>query len=77
MSLIEVIPPQISAIGIGAIIDKPGVLTDDNGDKQIGIRTYLPVLLAFDHRALDFGELAPFFRRLDDIFQNPSQIKDW
>lgn len=77
MSLIEVIPPQISAIGIGAIIEKPGVFTDDKGEKQIGIRTFLPVLLAFDHRALDFGELAPFFRRLDDIFQNPSQIKDW
>lgn len=77
MSLIEVIPPQISAIGIGAIIDKPGVFTDDKGEKQIGIRTFLPVLLAFDHRALDFGELAPFFRRLDDIFGNPSQIKDW
>ena len=77
MSLIEVIPPQISAIGIGAIIDKPGVFTDDKGEKQIGIRTFLPVLLAFDHRALDFGELAPFFRRLDDIFGNPSQINEW
>ena len=63
MSVIEVIPPQISAIGIGSISEKPGIYTDRNGEKQIGIRMFLPVLLAFDHRALDFDDLTPFFKK--------------
>lgn len=76
-SLVEVIPPQISAIGIGSITEKPGIFVDENNEKQIGARMFLPVLLAFDHRALDFGELAPFFKKLDDIFKNPEQILNW
>lgn len=76
-TLIEVIPPQISAIGIGSFSEKPGVVVDENGEKQIAIRNYLPILLAFDHRALDFGEMIPFLKRLDDIFANPEQIKNW
>lgn len=76
-TLIEVIPPQITAIGIGSFAEKPGVITDANGEKQIAIRNYLPILLAFDHRALDFGEMTPFLKRLDDIFVNPEQMKNW
>ncbi len=76
-TLIEVIPPQISAIGIGSFSEKPGVVVDENGEKQIAIRNYLPILLAFDHRALDFGEMVPFLKRLDDIFANPEQMKNW
>lgn len=37
----------------------------------------LPICLAFDHRALDFGEVVPFMKRLDDIFANPAQIHNW
>lgn len=77
MSVIEVIPPQISAIGIGSISEKPGIYTDRNGEKQIGIRMFLPVLLVFDHRALDFGDLTPFFKKIDDIFATPEQILKW
>lgn len=77
MSVIEVIPPQISAIGIGSISEKPGIYIDRNGEKQIGIRMFLPVLLAFDHRALDFGDLTPFFKKLDDIFATPEQMLKW
>ncbi|MCR4925769.1 MAG: 2-oxo acid dehydrogenase subunit E2 [Clostridiales bacterium] len=77
LALLEIVPPQVFAIGIGGVQEKPGVYVDENGEKQIGIRKILPLCLAFDHRALDFGELVPFMERLDDIFANPQQIEKW
>lgn len=77
LALLEIVPPQIFAIGIGAVQEKPGVYVDENGEKQIGIRQVLPLCLAFDHRALDFGEIVPFMERLDEIFANPQQIQNW
>ena len=77
VGLLEIIPPQVSAFGVGAVQDKPVVVTDKNGNKSIEIRQVLPICIAFDHRALDFGEAVPFIKRLDDIFANPSQIHSW
>ena len=77
IALLEIIPPQIFAIGIGATQKKPVVVQDDNGIDRIDIRQVLPMCIAFDHRALDFGEIVPFLERLDDIFDNPEQIKNW
>lgn len=76
-AILEIIPPQVSAFAVGAITDKPVVVTDENGEKSIAIRQILPLCIAFDHRALDFGEVVPFMKRLDDIFANPAQINNW
>jgi len=75
--LLEIIPPQIFAIGIGAVQEKPGVYRNGEGVKEIGIRKYLPMCLEFDHRAVDFNALVPFLRRLDGIFADPGEIADW
>ena len=32
-------------------------------NNKIEIRQILPICIAFDHRALDFGEIAPFMKR--------------
>lgn len=77
VGLLEIIPPQICAFAIGAAYDKPLVITDENGEKSIEIRRVLPFCIAFDHRALDFGDILPFIKRLDDIFENPKQIHSW
>ncbi len=77
VSLLEIIPPQVSAFGVGAVQDRPVVVTDENGEKSIEIRQVLPICIAFDHRALDFGEAIPFIKRLDNIFENPEQIHNW
>lgn len=76
-ALLEIIPPQIFAIGIGSIQEKPGVYLQKYGHKEIGIRKVLPMCLAFDHRAVDFSSLVPFLKRLDEIFANPSVIQKW
>lgn len=77
ITLLDIIPPQVCVIGFGAILEKPGVYIDEDGKKNIGIRKVLPICLAFDHRALDFGEIIPFMKELDHIFENPDVIKSF
>lgn len=76
-ALLEIIPPQVTAFGVGAVQDKPMVITDSFGNKSIEARNVLPICIAFDHRALDFGDIVPFLKRLDDIFENPKVIHTW
>ncbi|MGG7160305.1 2-oxo acid dehydrogenase subunit E2 [Clostridium baratii] len=77
ITLLDIIPPQVCVIGFGAILEKPGVYIDENGEKAIGIRKTLQICLAFDHRALDFGEIIPFMKKLDSIFENPNILKSF
>ena len=74
--LLEIIPPQVFAMGLGSIQEKPGVYLQ-NGNKVIGIRKILPMCLAFDHRAVDFSSIVPFLKRLDEIFAKPRIIHKW
>lgn len=76
-SLLEIIPPQVFAIGIGSVQEKPGVYIGRNGNKEIGVRKFLPMCLAFDHRAVDFSSMVPFLKSLDEIFANPKVIHKW
>lgn len=77
LGLLEIIPPQVSAFGLGALQDKPTVVSNAFGEKEIAIRKVLPICIAFDHRCLDFGDIVPFIKRLDEIFDNPEQVKNW
>jgi len=76
-TLLEIIPPQICAISIGAVWEKPIVKTLENGEKEIAIAKILPFNMAFDHRAADFGEVVPFFEKLDEIFEHPEIMNEW
>lgn len=75
--LLEIIPPQVTAIAVNAIQKRPTVVTDENGNDTIEIRSILPFTIAFDHKALDYGDVLPFMNKLDEIFENPSIIHDW
>ncbi len=76
-TLLDVVPPQIFVIGITGAVKKPLVVKNEKGEEEIAIRTVIPFNLTFDHRALDFGDVAPFMARLDNIFENPEQIHEW
>ena len=76
-TLIEIIPPQVAAIAIGAVQDMPVVVKGENGEKEIVVRQLMPFTIVFDHRALDFGEIVPFINRLDEIFDKPEIIHTW
>ncbi|MEZ3420907.1 MAG: 2-oxo acid dehydrogenase subunit E2 [Eubacterium sp.] len=75
--LLEIIPPQTTAFAVNAAQKRPVVTTDENGKESIEIRTMLPITIAIDHRSLDYGDCIPFFRKLDEIFANPSVIQNW
>lgn len=75
--LLEIIPPQVCAICMGAAQDRAVVKTDDKGEKYVGIGKILPLTIAFDHRALDFQDIVPFTRRLDEIFAHPEILHTW
>ncbi|MBR3869154.1 MAG: 2-oxo acid dehydrogenase subunit E2 [Clostridia bacterium] len=77
VSLLEIIPPQVAAFGIGAIQDKIVCATDSCGIKSADFRKILPICIAFDHRALDFGDVIPFIKRCNQIFENPRVIRNW
>ena len=73
-AMLMVIPPQICAIGVGALQRRPVVVKNENGEEEIVIRTILPMNVCFDHRALDFGEVRPFLTKMQEIFENPEMI---
>ena len=73
-SVLMIIPPMVCALAICAIQRRPIVVTDENGEEKIDIRSILPLTICFDHRALDFSEVAPFIRKLEEIFENPELV---
>jgi pyruvate dehydrogenase E2 component (dihydrolipoamide acetyltransferase) len=72
-TLLEIVPPQVAAIAIGSAQAIP-VISED-GSIKAGKK--LPLTIAFDHRALDMGDVVPFMKKLDEIFTNPEMIKEW
>lgn len=73
-AMLMVIPPQICAIGVGALQRRPVAVKNENGEEEIVVRTILPMNVCFDHRALDFGEVRPFLTKMQEIFENPEMI---
>lgn len=65
--LLEIIKPKVLAIGIGSIENRVVPADEINifDKKQI-----LPITIAFDHRALDFGDIVPFISALRTKFIN-------
>lgn len=72
-TILEIIPPQVCAIALGAIQLVP--IAEKDGTVRTGYK--LPMTIAFDHRALDMGDIVPFMTKLNEIFANPEVIKEW
>lgn len=76
-ALLEIIPPQTTAFAVNAAQKRATVVTDENGNDKIDIRLILPITIAIDHRALDYGDCLPLFKKFDEIFADPSIIQSW
>jgi len=77
ITLLDLISPQVFAIAINAIQERPGIYKDTTGEKKIGIRKILPLTLTIDHRALDGADFVSFQDDLDRIFANPKILETW
>lgn len=76
-TILEIIPPQTAAIALYAVTDKPVVVTNEKGEKEIAIRSVLPMTIMFDHRVCEYGDIVGFLDRIQDICDNPEQIMEW
>ena len=63
--------PQVGIMGVGAIIKKPWVITDKDGNDMIAIRSMMHLTIGYDHRIVD-GAVADQF--MSDV---KSYLENW
>ncbi|WP_418202294.1 2-oxoglutarate dehydrogenase, E2 component, dihydrolipoamide succinyltransferase [Arthrobacter dokdonensis] len=54
--------PQVGILGIGAIVKRPGVVTDTDGADVLGIRHMMYLCLTYDHRLVDGADAGRFLQ---------------
>jgi pyruvate dehydrogenase E2 component (dihydrolipoamide acetyltransferase) len=52
--------PQVGILGVGLIVKRPVVVTDENGDDSIAIRSMVYLALTYDHRLVDGADAGRF-----------------
>lgn len=60
--------PQVAILGVGAIVKKPVVIEDKDGD-SIGIRSMMYLSHSYDHRVVDGMLGGTFVKRVADILE--------
>ena len=56
--------PQVGILGTGAIVKRPVVVTDENGDDSLAIRSMMYLSLTYDHRLVDGADAGRFLQTL-------------
>ena len=64
------VPPQAAMLGTGAIVKRPRVIIDSNGNESMGVRSVCYLPLTYDHRLIDGADAGRFLttvkRRLEE-----------
>jgi len=76
-AMLTLIPPLICVVGIGGLVERPGVATTPDGVKVTAPRKYIPFQIIFDHRAINYADIVPFMQRLDEIFARSEDLAGW
>jgi pyruvate dehydrogenase E2 component (dihydrolipoamide acetyltransferase) len=61
--------PQVAILGVGGVQKRPVVVTDDDGNDSIAIRTMCYLSLTFDHRLIDGAIADQFMARIKQIIE--------
>ncbi|MBQ5905030.1 MAG: 2-oxo acid dehydrogenase subunit E2 [Clostridia bacterium] len=69
--------PQVFLMAIGNTRDREYAFRNEKGEVDLGTKKMLPITLVFDHRLGGFADLAPFIKKLNEIFENPEIIREW
>ncbi|MGO4121978.1 2-oxoglutarate dehydrogenase, E2 component, dihydrolipoamide succinyltransferase [Arthrobacter sp. YAF16] len=56
--------PQVAILGTGAIVKRAVVVSDENGDDSIAIRSMMYLSLTYDHRLVDGADAGRFLQTL-------------
>ena len=69
-------PPEGSIMTACTAKKMPVVITDENGEDQIAIRTMMKIVTGSDHRITDGVPLAVFMNSMKDYLENPNSLID-
>ncbi len=61
--------PQVAILGVGTIEKRPVVVTDQNGQDALGIRTTGYLALSFDHRLIDGADADKFMAAVKNTLE--------
>lgn len=64
-------PPESAILAVGKIAKTPVVVTDDENEDQVVIKSMCALCLSYDHRIIDGAEAAKFLQKLKSYLQNP------
>jgi len=70
----EIIPPQTTAIGLGSVVKRPAVRSNDEGDDIVAVRSILPVTIFIDHRVMDLEHVVGFIKRVVGLCDEPEPL---
>jgi pyruvate dehydrogenase E2 component (dihydrolipoamide acetyltransferase) len=65
--------PQVGILDIGAIVKKPVVLTDKEGNDTLAIRSMMTMAIGFDHRVVDGADADRFMMVVKSTLENWSE----
>lgn len=72
--ILEIIPPQLTAMVLVGVRKMPVVETDGEGNDTIVIRDILPITLCIDHRALDLEHITGFLKEITRLCAHPEGL---
>ncbi len=56
--------PEVAILGLGAIVKRPVVVSDADGNETIGIRSMVYLPLTYDHRLVDGADAGRFMQTI-------------
>ena len=65
--------PQVAILGMGGLFKEPVVITDDNGNDSIAIRSIIRLTLGYDHRIIDGADADKFMVAVKKYLENWSE----
>jgi pyruvate dehydrogenase E2 component (dihydrolipoamide acetyltransferase) len=65
--------PQVAILGMGGLFKEPVVITDENGNDSIAIRSIIRLTLGYDHRIIDGADADKFMVAVKKYLENWSE----
>jgi 2-oxoglutarate dehydrogenase E2 component (dihydrolipoamide succinyltransferase) len=62
--------PQLAIMGVGGITKRPVVVTDEDGNDSIAIRSMMHLSIGYDHRVIDGAVADQFMAEVKKFLQN-------
>lgn len=66
------VPPQAAMLGTGAIVKRPAVVKDADGNESIGVRSMVYLPLTYDHRLVDGADAGRFLSTIKERLEEAS-----